>query len=67
MRKWEYLTCYANIWPYPEEASPSNIWEGKNPVSELLNDYGKAGWELVSTTDALERYIVYTFKRPIEE
>ena len=60
-------------------SDPSLVWKNKNQQGktgwdELIN-YGKNGWELVSVTPITENateasytsYLVYTFKRPIEE
>jgi len=47
MQKWEYISVVINSY-------------GEKKI-EMINEYGKEGWELISIQDAC-----FYFKRPIE-
>ncbi len=69
MQKWEYSTCWGWIQDRKNglATDPNLIWQGENPVWDIVKKNGLEGWELVSVTYIDAYKILYTFKRPILE
>ena len=65
--RWEYLVHSVNA---EDLLSAGRI---RSPeIEEMLNQYGRQGWELVNALESLggpdgSRLIVFTFKRPLGE
>lgn len=60
-------------WEYATEIWPSGVYRNKQgDFTQLLNDYGAAGWELANITSQVEGsdgscsvdYTLIVFKRP---
>ena len=72
MKKWELKSYRAG--PNDRWGDPSTMWQkvdrntGKTDWEEI-EEIAKEGWELVSVTACGENahYILYTFKKPIED
>jgi Domain of unknown function (DUF4177) len=65
--RWEYLVHSASA---EELLSTGQI--RPRDMEEMLNQYGRQGWELVSAVESLggpdgSRLVVFTFKRPLGE
>jgi len=58
------------MWEYKTVIFKTSSWTGKMDVEEVdskLNELGKENWELVISDGAsLSKYLMYTFKRPLE-
>lgn len=50
-------------WDYKVE----KVMFDSHTVEDILNKYGKEGWELVSLVDRLGGYKLFIFKRPVVE
>lgn len=81
-QKWEYTATYAQIagLGFGGSTDPSAVWTHKDKETgksewDKIVGMGKKGWELISVTpiaaDSLHnnhtKYLLYTFKRPLEE
>lgn len=50
MQKWEYLVVYLKDSDVAQDQPDIDIYMDADTFTEKLNNYGKAGWELVSFT-----------------
>lgn len=48
MAKWEYLVVYIQGVDVPDAQREVNVYADADRYTEKLNNYGDAGWELVS-------------------
>lgn len=76
--KWEYdfyQAEYLNAWE-PEQRLEKNLLNKKNrdgmTPAEVIDDYGRRGWELVAVTSinggagGYTEALLFTFKRPLD-
>jgi len=59
------------MWEYKTVAFQTFAWMGmmKNgEIDAMLNGLGKENWELISSDGAsLPKFVIYTFKRPLNQ
>lgn len=74
MRQWEYgILTERNTVANGRVVSTELTWNGEpveSPVRQCMNDLGRQGWELTTSTSIVEFHFPYTdfewiFKRPL--
>lgn len=63
MQRWEYLVVYIRDVDLEATNKEADTYADADVFTDRLNEYGKAGWELVSF-DWLDKGAKAAFKRP---
>jgi hypothetical protein len=66
MQKWEYLVAYITDSKVAQDKPEYDVYLDADKYTQALNQYGDAGWELVSF-EAGENGAKAAFKRPKAE